>query len=44
MKHPQHPEGRTVIPCHGGKSIAKGTLGRILKDAGLTGDHLREIL
>ena len=44
MKHPQRPEGRVVIPCHGGKSVTKGTLARILKDAGLSGDQLRQLL
>ncbi len=43
MKHPDNPAFRIVIPCHP-KPMAKGTLGRILKDAGLTGDQLRELL
>lgn len=44
MKHPHRPDVRIVIPCHGGRPVKKGILGRILKDAGLTADQLRELL
>jgi predicted RNA binding protein YcfA (HicA-like mRNA interferase family) len=44
MKHPGRPELRAVVPCHGQKSLTKGTLSRILKDAGLSGDELRRLL
>ncbi|MGH9780149.1 MAG: type II toxin-antitoxin system HicA family toxin [Candidatus Acidiferrales bacterium] len=33
---------RTIVPMH--RTLAKGTLSDILKQAGLTGDQLRELL
>ena len=44
LKHAGHPEIRIVVPCHGSHPVKKGTLGRILKDVGLSGDALRELL
>jgi len=40
-----HPDGRTaVVPMHGGRDIPRGTLGSILRQAGLTIAEFREIL
>jgi predicted RNA binding protein YcfA (HicA-like mRNA interferase family) len=39
----RHPDGRVVIvPLH--RSLARGTLGSILRQAGLTAAQLRELL
>ncbi|MDP2728560.1 MAG: type II toxin-antitoxin system HicA family toxin [Dehalococcoidia bacterium] len=33
----RHPDGRwTTVPIHLGKDVAKGTLRKIIKDAGIT--------
>lgn len=33
----RHPDGRwTTVPVHPGKDVAKGTLRKVLKDAGIT--------
>jgi predicted RNA binding protein YcfA (HicA-like mRNA interferase family) len=40
-----HPDGRTaVVPLHGGRDIPRGTLGSILRQAGLTVAEFRELL
>ena len=40
-----HTDGRwTTVPIHKGKDIAKGTLHKILKDAGLSNEEFRKIL
>lgn len=40
-----HTDGRwTTVPIHKGKDIAKGTLHKILKDAGLSYEEFRKIL
>ncbi len=40
-----HPDGRkTTIPSHKGKTIGKGLLRKILRDAELTPEDLRELL
>lgn len=40
-----HPDGRkTTIPFHQGKTIGKGLLRKILRDAELTPEDLRELL
>lgn len=40
-----HPDGRTaVVPMHGGRDIPRGTLGSILRQAGLTVAEFRELL
>jgi predicted RNA binding protein YcfA (HicA-like mRNA interferase family) len=44
LKNPERPERRIVVPCHGSKKLKKGTLHGILKDAGLSGDELRNLL
>ena len=34
-----HPDGRwTTLPMHAGKDVARGTLRKIIKDAGITVD------
>lgn len=44
LKHAERENVRIVVPCHGSKDVKKGTLSRILKDAGLSGDQLRDLL
>lgn len=44
MEHPQHPTRTTTVPVHGAKMLKKGTLGAILKQAGLTVDQFRALL
>jgi predicted RNA binding protein YcfA (HicA-like mRNA interferase family) len=40
-----HPDGRVaVVPMHGGRDIPQGTLGSILRQAGLTVAEFREFL
>ncbi|VAX28434.1 hypothetical protein MNBD_NITROSPIRAE03-1215 [hydrothermal vent metagenome] len=40
-----HADGRwTTVPIHKGKDIAKGTLYKILKDAGLSNEEFRKML
>ncbi|MGH3764427.1 MAG: type II toxin-antitoxin system HicA family toxin [Pseudonocardiaceae bacterium] len=40
-----HPDGRVaVVPMHGGRDIPRGTLGSILRQAGLTIAEFRELL
>lgn len=40
-----HPDGRVaVVPMHGGRDIPRGTLGSILRQAGLTVAEFREFL
>jgi predicted RNA binding protein YcfA (HicA-like mRNA interferase family) len=40
-----HPDGRVaVVPMHGGRDIPRGTLGSILRQAGLTVAEFRELL
>ena len=43
LKHPAMP-GRVTVPVHRGKIVKPGTLGNILRQAGLTADELRELL
>ena len=41
----RHPDGRwTIVSLHPGKIIPKGTLRKIIRDAGLTVDEFLEIL
>lgn len=40
-----HPDGRVaVVPMHGGRDIPQGTLGSILRQAGLTVVEFRALL
>lgn len=43
LRHPTAPD-TVVVPVHGNRPIAKGTLGNILKTAGVTRDQLRDLL
>lgn len=43
LKHPTEA-GRVTVPVHRGKIIKPGTLGNVLRQAGLTADELRELL
>lgn len=44
LNHQDRPGGLITAPVHAGKLIAIGTLGKILSDAGLTGDELRKLI
>lgn len=40
-----HPDGRmVVVPMHGGRDVPRGTLGSILRQAGLSGADFRALL
>ena len=43
LHHPTKP-GRPNVPIHAGVVVDPKTLGRILKEAGLTADELRDLL
>ena len=39
-----HPDGKwTTVPVHKGKEVAKGTLYKILKDAGITYEEYQRL-
>jgi len=41
----RHPDGRwTIVSIHPGKTIPKGTLRKIIRDAGLTVDEFTALL
>jgi predicted RNA binding protein YcfA (HicA-like mRNA interferase family) len=41
----RHPDGRwTIVSVHPGKAIPKGTLRKIIRDAGLTVDEFTALL
>ena len=41
----RHPDGHwTIVSVHAGKSIPKGTLRKIIRDAGLTVEEFIELL
>ena len=44
--HVLHRRGeiRIVIPSHSNRDVPKGTLARILRDVGISGDELRSLL
>lgn len=40
-----HPDGRAaVVPLHGGKDIPRGTLGSVLRQAGISAAEFRKLL
>ncbi len=43
LRHPTVPD-TVVVPVHGNRPIAKGTLGNILRTSGMTRDQLRDLL
>ncbi|MCP9491829.1 MAG: type II toxin-antitoxin system HicA family toxin [Solirubrobacteraceae bacterium MAG38_C4-C5] len=43
LRHPTVSD-TVVVPVHGNRPIAKGTLGNILRTAGMTRDQLRDLL
>ena len=43
LNHPTNP-GRPIIPVHAGVTLEPKTLSRVLKEAGLTADELRDLL
>jgi len=41
----RHPDGRVLtVPVHAGQDIGRGLLRKILRDAELSSDNLRELL
>jgi predicted RNA binding protein YcfA (HicA-like mRNA interferase family) len=44
LRHPEKPGKKVVIPVHPGKALKPKTLQRILREAELTPDQLRELL
>ncbi len=41
----RHPDGRwTIVSIHAGKTIPSGTLRKIIRDIGVSGEQLRELL
>ncbi len=43
LRHPTVPD-TVVVPVHGNRPLAKGTLGNILRTAGMSRDDLRKLL
>jgi predicted RNA binding protein YcfA (HicA-like mRNA interferase family) len=43
LRHPTFPD-TIVVPIHGNRPIAKGTLGNILRTAGMSRDELQGLL
>lgn len=43
LRHPTVPD-TIVIPVHGNRPVAKGTLGNILRTAGMSRDELQDLL
>ncbi|MEM7566520.1 MAG: type II toxin-antitoxin system HicA family toxin [Pseudomonadota bacterium] len=44
MRHDGPPQRTAVVPIHGTKPIPRGTLGSILRQAGLTRDAFKALL
>jgi len=44
LNHADRPGVLITVPVHAGKQVPVGTLGKILGDAGLTGDELRKLI
>ena len=44
LRHATDVSRRAVVPVHGSKTVKPGTLRAILKGAGLTVEHLKELL
>jgi predicted RNA binding protein YcfA (HicA-like mRNA interferase family) len=44
LRHPLHIEKLIIVPIHGRKPVAKGTFGKILKDADLTIEDFKQLL
>jgi len=44
LRHPEQPGRKVVIPVHPGRPLKPGTLHRILREAGLTVEALRDLL
>lgn len=44
LRHKEDKTKRTVVPVHKGKTLGKGLLLDIIKDAGLTVDEFKELL
>ena len=44
MEHPHDPVRTATVPVHAGKTLRKGTLNSIIKQAGLTVDELLALL
>ena len=44
LKHPSNPISRIIIPVHSGKTLGKGLIGSILKEANLSVEYFRKLL
>ncbi|MBI2544387.1 MAG: type II toxin-antitoxin system HicA family toxin [Candidatus Rokubacteria bacterium] len=44
LRHPEQPGKKVVVPVHPGRPLKPKVLQRILKEAELTVDQLRELL
>lgn len=44
LVHPDDPTRATTVPVHAGKTLKRGTLHGILKQAGFTPDEFRALL
>jgi predicted RNA binding protein YcfA (HicA-like mRNA interferase family) len=44
LKHPDRPAARIVVPYHGSADIKRGILRSVLRQAGLSGEELANLL
>ncbi len=44
LVHPDDPKRATTVPLHTGKTLKKGTVHGIIKQAGLTTEEFRQLL
>jgi len=44
LGHRKYPERLIVVPVHGGRTLPRGTLARILKEAGLSPKEFKKLL
>ena len=44
LGHKDFPQKLIVVPVHGGRSLTRGTLARILKEAGLSPEEFKRLV
>ncbi|RLE30161.1 hypothetical protein DRJ54_03280 [Candidatus Acetothermia bacterium] len=44
LGHKDFPQKLILVPVHGGKSLTRGTLARILKEAGLSPEEFKRLV
>ncbi len=44
LRHPDDPTRQTVVPVHARKSLGRGLVAKILRDAGMTSDEFEALL